>query len=177
MSSALIWDVDREVYLFGFLWIRWYSLFFVTGVLLCSLLFKKLLSDAGRAVPPLSMILNYGLIIPLICGRLVHCFFYMPHYYLADPVRILQIWNGGLASHGSYLGVFVSCWVYAKRHDDVTFLWVLDRVFVCIPLICSLIRLGNFFNSEIIGIPTDVPWAVIWLIRQVRTSFRAGHRF
>jgi prolipoprotein diacylglyceryl transferase len=97
----------------------------------------------------------------IIGARLGHCFLYDPYYYLSNPVKILAVWEGGLASHGGGIGVVLSLYLY-KRKTQESYLWLLDRVAIPTALAAFFIRIGNLFNSEIIGIPTQGPWAVIF---------------
>jgi len=90
-----------------------------------------------------------------------HCLFYDPVYYLSNPILILKVWEGGLASHGAAIGILISLYLYSKNRSHQPYLWLLDRTVIAVALAGSLIRLGNLFNSEIIGRATDVPWAII----------------
>ena len=95
-------------------------------------------------------------------ARLGHCLFYDPAYYLRHPLEILAFWKGGLASHGGAVGILIALYWYARRRPDQPYLWLLDRIAVPAALAGSLIRLGNLFNSEILGHPTQVPWAFVF---------------
>jgi prolipoprotein diacylglyceryl transferase len=97
-----------------------------------------------------------------IGARLGHCLFYAPGYYLARPLEILKIWEGGLASHGGTAGVIIALWMFSRKNPEFTFMWLLDRVSVPVALVACFIRFGNLMNSEILGRPTDLPWAVIF---------------
>lgn len=98
----------------------------------------------------------------VIGARLGHCLFYEPSYYLSHPIEILKVWNGGLASHGAAIGILISVYLFTKKYKDFNYAWVLDRVVIVVALAGFFIRIGNFFNSEIIGLPTDLPWAVVF---------------
>jgi len=98
----------------------------------------------------------------IVGARLGHCLFYEPGYYLRHPLEIIAVWQGGLASHGGALGVLIALYLYSRKHPDQPFLWLLDRIAVPTALGACLIRLGNLFNSEIIGVPTHVPWAFVF---------------
>jgi prolipoprotein diacylglyceryl transferase len=98
----------------------------------------------------------------LIGARLGHCLIYEPAYYFNHPTEFIKIWHGGLASHGGALGILVALGLYCRRHRDLGYLWILDRLTVPAALGGAFIRLGNFFNSEIIGRPTDLPWGVVF---------------
>lgn len=103
------------------------------------------------------------MIVGTVAGaRLGHCLFYNPSYYLSNPLEILQIWHGGLASHGAAIGIILALYYYSKKHKDQAYLWIFDRVVITVALAGFFIRMGNLFNSEIIGIPTDVSWSFIF---------------
>jgi prolipoprotein diacylglyceryl transferase len=147
--------------------IKWYGFFFVIGFLFGYYYvqndFKKYTNNPLKLTDKL---LWYILAGTIIGARLGHVLFYEPLSYLKHPLEILKIWNGGLASHGGTVGVALALWLFVhnnkKEYPGLTFLKVLD--IVCIPtaLVAFFIRLGNFFNQEIIGTPTDLPWAVIF---------------
>ena len=115
-----------------------------------------------RSEQNLSSLLSYLLVGTIIGARLGHVLFYQPDYYLWRPWEILMIWQGGLASHGGFLGVLVAIYLYLKKYRDMTFLELGDRLTIAILPAAALIRIGNFFNSEILGVPSNVPWAVIF---------------
>jgi len=97
----------------------------------------------------------------VVGARLGHVLFYDPAYYFANPMKILAIWEGGLASHGGGTGVILALYFFAKKHD-LNYIWLLDRVAIPTALFGFFVRMGNFMNSEIVGIPTDVSWAVVF---------------
>jgi len=86
---------------------------------------------------------------------------YDPAYYLSHPLKILAVWEGGLASHGATLGIILALYLYRRKYGD-SYFWLLDRVSIPTALAGALIRIGNFFNSEILGIPSEQPWAVVF---------------
>jgi prolipoprotein diacylglyceryl transferase len=87
--------------------------------------------------------------------------FYDPVHYFHEPLQILAIWEGGLASHGGGIGVLIALYFFAKK-TQVPYLWIVDKLAIVSALIGCLIRLGNLMNSEIAGLPTTVPWAFIF---------------
>jgi len=99
----------------------------------------------------------------IIGARLGHCLFYNPEYYLSNPFEILKIWKGGLASHGAAVGILIAIYFYSKKKKDQSFLWVMDRIVIGVALAAFFIRMGNLFNSEIVGIPTNLPWGFVFL--------------
>jgi prolipoprotein diacylglyceryl transferase len=96
-------------------------------------------------------------------ARLGHCLFYNPEFYLTNPLEILKIYRGGLASHGAAVGILLSIYLFTKKRKNFEFLWQMDRVVITVALAAFFIRTGNLFNSEIIGIPTDLPWGFVFV--------------
>lgn len=141
---------------------RWYGLMFAIAFISGYAIGAKMYQDAGRPQEDLDRLLIYVLIATVIGARLGHVFFYEPSFYLRHPALIPQIWTGGLASHGAAIGIIIAMWLYARKTPGVTFLWVADRVVPGVAIGGMFIRIGNFFNSEIIGVPTHVPWAVVF---------------
>ena len=102
------------------------------------------------------------MLIGIIVGaRLVHCLVYEPDVYLADPIRILYVWQGGLASHGGGLGALLAV-VWASKRKQIPLLYLLDRLAVPTLFFGACVRFGNLMNSEILGVPTDLPWGIVF---------------
>ena len=160
----IVWDVDRIILqIYGPLAIRWYSLFFLTGFLLGLWAFSSMAKNEGKDPDKYSDSLLFYLIMGTIIGaRLGHCLFYQPQYFLSHPLEILKIWEGGLASHGGYLGIIIAVYLFTRKYKELTFFWVMDRVAILAVMAGGFIRLGNLFNSEIYGKVTNVPWAFIF---------------
>ena len=105
MTFAIItWDVNPEIFRIGNFAVRWYGLLFASGFLFGYLLFKKMFNNEGIKEEVLEKLTVYSALGTIIGARLGHCLFYEPSYYLANPVEILKIWQGGLASHGALIG-------------------------------------------------------------------------
>lgn len=156
----MVWDIDREIVGIGVFALRWYSMLFALGIVLSYFVMKRMFEAEGKRLEILDSMLFHTVIGTVVGARLGHCLFYEPKEYLSDPIRILKIWEGGLASHGGYLGVMIALILFCRRYREMSWFWVADRMTVNGMLTGGLIRIGNFFNSEIIGRPTDVPWAI-----------------
>ena len=141
---------------------RWYGMMFALAFISGYLIGFKLFKDAGKPQEELDRLLIYVLVATIIGARLGHVFFYEAEFYLRNIHLIPQVWTGGLASHGAAIGIIIAMYIYAKRTAGVTFMWVADRVVPGVAIGGMFIRIGNFFNSEILGMPTDLPWAVIF---------------
>jgi phosphatidylglycerol:prolipoprotein diacylglycerol transferase len=174
ITSYINWDVNPEIFnLFGFS-LRYYGVLFVGGLLLCIYILKGVFKD--EKIPPtyLEKLATYSLIGIFVGARIGHCLFYEPSYYLVHPLEIVlpiqptgdggYQFSGfqGLASHGAALGLFIALILYSRKTKES-----LIRIFDLISLVASLgacfIRLANLMNSEIIGIPTTVPWAFVFV--------------
>lgn len=141
---------------------RWYGMMFASGFLFGYLLEYKFFKDAGRSQEELDRLLIYVLIATIIGARLGHVIFYELEFYLRNIHLVPQVWTGGLASHGAAIGIIIAMYLYAKKTTGTTFMWVADRVVPAVAVGGMFIRIGNFFNSEIIGLPTELPWAVVF---------------
>jgi len=142
--------------------IRMYGLMFATAFLLGYLIERGILLRAGRTEEEIERLLTYILIGTVVGARLGHVLFYDPVYYLTHPINIIQIWEGGLASHGAAIGILLAFYFYLKKTPGMSYLWVADRIVIVVALGGALVRIGNFFNSEIVGRAAEVPWAVIF---------------
>jgi phosphatidylglycerol:prolipoprotein diacylglycerol transferase len=139
--------------------LRYYSALFL-GVFLggYSLLKWQIVRGGGRAEDAGDFIV-YGVLGVLVGARLGHVIFYDWKKALDDPMWIFQIWTGGLASHGAVLGLITAMWIFTKRRG-IPFLEGADRFAFSAALGATLVRIGNLFNSEIIGRPTDQSWGI-----------------
>jgi phosphatidylglycerol---prolipoprotein diacylglyceryl transferase len=157
----LVWSIDPVLLHLGPLQVRWYGLLFAAGILAAYRAGVRSFERAGGSPEEASQLLSYVVAGTIIGARLGHCLLYEPGYYLHHPFEILAVWRGGLASHGGALGIAVAVALFAKRRTR-PLLWLLDRVAVAAPIAAACIRVGNFFNSEIVGRPSTAPWAVIF---------------
>lgn len=157
--NAITWDFDPEIFSIGNHGIRWYGLMIASALLIGYLIFKRYLRGDKLTPEMVDRLLIYLAIAGIIGARLGHCLFYEPDYYLKNPLEILKVWKGGLVSHGWAVGILISLWLYHRKFK-VPFLWLMDRIVIVVALASVFIRLGNFFNSEIYGLPTHLPLGV-----------------
>jgi prolipoprotein diacylglyceryl transferase len=155
------WNADPIAVSIGPLSIHWYGLFFAAAFIIGLQIMGRMFVREGRDKSDLDSLLGFVVIGALVGARLGHCLLYDPVYYLSNPLDILKIWEGGLASHGGVVGILVAVWAFARART-YPFWWLLDRIAVSAALGGSFIRIGNFMNSEIVGMPTIAPWAVIF---------------
>jgi len=157
----LVWNIDPVLLHVGPLQIHWYGLLFAFGILAAYRAGVWSFERAGGSREEASRLLSYVVVGTVVGARLGHCLLYEPGYYLKHPLEILAVWRGGLASHGGALGITLSVWLFARRTGR-NVLWLLDRVAVAAPVAAACIRVGNLFNSEIVGRPSTVPWAIVF---------------
>ena len=150
---VLHWNYGPDLIALGPLVVRWYGFLFAMAFYSGFRLVRRFFVEEGHSEILVDRLLLYIIVGTIGGARLGHCLFYEPGIYLHDPLRILKVWEGGLASHGGTIGVILACWLFARR-NGIRYLWLLDRVSTPVPLCGGLVRLGNFFNSEILGAPT-----------------------
>ncbi|MEW6195781.1 MAG: prolipoprotein diacylglyceryl transferase [Bacteroidota bacterium] len=158
----IYWDVSPDIVTIGPFTIRWYGLLFALSFIVGYQIFYVMYKKENRPEKDLNDLIWYMILGTVIGARLGHCLFYNPNYYLSHPLEILQVWKGGLASHGAAIGILFSLYLFVKKHKEYSYLWILDRMVITVALGGFFIRMGNLFNSEIIGVQTDVPWAFIF---------------
>jgi len=156
-NQGFIFDVDPVIFEAGPIELSWYGLFFGAMFWGGFALFYQYTRRGGYSIEFVKGYLPW-LFVGLVGGaRLGHVIFYEPHLFGDDPLRILQVWKGGLSSHGATAGVlgglFLYCRYYKLRYVDLT-----DRTCMSAAVAAALVRLGNLMNSEIVGAPTDLPW-------------------
>ncbi len=158
----LVWNLNPEIFSLGPVHVRWYGVFFALGFFLGYEIMARIYRREGRNLENLSDLLLYLMLGTVIGARLGHVFLYQPDYYLAHPWEIPMLWEGGLASHGGFAGVMIALYLYLKKHGEMSFIQLADRLAIPCLLAAAMIRIGNFFNSEILGTPTNLPWAVVF---------------
>lgn len=162
LLTSITWNADPEIVRIGNFALRWYGLLFASAFFFGYLVFLRIYKKEGISVELLDKLTMYTAFGTIIGARLGHCLFYEPDYYLSNPIEILKIWRGGLASHGAAVGILVALYYYSKSIRR-PYLWILDRVVIAVALGGFFIRMGNLMNSEIYGIETDLPWGFIFL--------------
>jgi phosphatidylglycerol:prolipoprotein diacylglycerol transferase len=156
------WTIDREIFSIGFVSIRYYSIFFLISFGLGIVILKRIFNIENKPETDVDDLLIYMMIGTVIGARLGHVLFYSPGHYFSNPLEILKVWEGGLASHGALVGILPLLYLFVRNKKIYNYLWLIDRVAITVALAGFFIRSGNLFNSEIIGKPADVPWAFIF---------------
>lgn len=160
--AVIFWDVTPELFRIGPFAPRWYGLMFAGGFLVAYRILLGIYEREGKPDLEVYKIFIYAFVGTLVGARLGHVLFYNPGYYLPNPLEIFKIWEGGLASHGGAIGVITALYLYQRKRKKESFLWILDRAAIVSALTGAFIRLGNLFNSEILGTPSDLPWAFVF---------------
>lgn len=143
--------------------VRWYGALFALSFLLGYYIGSKTFEHAGKPVERADALFMYLIIGTVLGARLGHVLFYDFDYYIRNLHEVFYFWQGGLASHGALIGVLTSIWIFTRKHVDCSFIWVADRMALPFALGGTFVRIGNFFNSEILGKATEVSWAVIFV--------------
>ncbi|MEN8194618.1 MAG: prolipoprotein diacylglyceryl transferase [Bacteroidota bacterium] len=162
MFATITWSVSPEIFAIGPIHIRWYGLLFAASFLIGFKIMEGIYKKEKKNLDDLNDLIWYMILGTVIGARLGHCLFYNPEYYLSNPIEILKVWTGGLASHGAAVGILTAIYLYSKKKKDQSFLYVMDRIVITVALAAFFIRMGNLFNSEIIGQPTTMPWGFIF---------------
>lgn len=156
------WNASPEIFAIGSFALRWYGLFFALSFILGFNVEQKIFAYEKIDERHLDRLFVTMVVGTIVGARLGHTLFYEPEIYLADPIRILRIWEGGLASHGAAVVIPLLLWFY-QRTSGLTWLWLLDRMCLTVALAGGFIRLGNLFNSEILGKAWDGPWSFVFM--------------
>ena len=169
METLIVhWNVDPAILRIGGFELRWYSLLFVAGFVLGWFIFQGFFRREKISEKLLDPLLYTLLICTIVGAHLGHCLFYQPDYYLGSWEGFWEIfmpWKGGLASHGGTIALLLGMWWFARKYgrkEDFDFVWILDHLAIAVAFAAFFIRLGNLFNSEIYGGPTDLPWGFVY---------------
>lgn len=166
MSFLAFWVHDLSPFLIRFgdnFGIRYYGLAYLLGFVAAGFLFVRY-HRAGKT--PLDLETATDLVVAIVAGvilggRIGYFVFYQPDVFLHHPLALLKVWEGGMASHGAFIGVALALWFFA-RGRKVSFLHIGDLVVSTAPVGLFLGRVANFINGELWGKPSRVPWAVIF---------------
>ncbi len=172
----ILWNPNLEIFRIGNFAIRWYSTCWLIGLALAYFIVKWLYKDQKVKDAYFDPLFMYCFLGILIGARLGHCLFYQPEYFLSSWTHVIEMflpihqmadgsWKftgyEGLASHGGTIGLMVALYLYYRK-TGMNLWHVLDDIAIATPITACFIRLGNLMNSEIIGTPTNVPWAFIF---------------
>ncbi len=176
MISYLIWNGSPEIFAFGSFALRWYGLLFALGFLISQQILFYMFKKEGKPERDVEILTIYMVVATIVGARLGHILFYEPQTIWTDPLSIFLPFEfspefkftglQGLASHGGAFAILIALWIYSrKKKPGQNFLQIVDRIVIVVAITGALIRVGNFFNSEIIGKPTDSPLGVVFVNR------------
>lgn len=158
----ITWNVRPEIFSIGSFSISWYGFLFALSFVVGYFIMRKIFRKDNLPEALLDKLAIYMLVATVIGARLGHVFFYDWEYYSQNWTHIFLIWKGGLASHGAAIGILIALYLFV-RNTNVKYLWLLDRIVIPVSLAGFFIRMGNLFNSEIYGKPTELPWGFRFL--------------
>ena len=172
LSSYIIWNGSPEIFTAGSFELRWYGLFFALGFLISQQILYYIYRKEGKPESDVDTLTIYMVVATIVGARLGHVIFYQPEIIWEEPLSIFLPFEfspfkftglQGLASHGGAFGILLAIWLYSrKKKPGQNYFQVVDRIVILVALTGALIRLGNFFNSEIIGLPTDSAVGVVF---------------
>ncbi|MCO8144222.1 prolipoprotein diacylglyceryl transferase [Rhodovulum tesquicola] len=166
-------DIGNEIFsvsLFGLEFaLRWYALAYIAGLLIgwrivVAAMRRPALWPEDRAPmrpEQVDELLTWIILGVILGGRLGFVLFYQPGHYLANPLEIPMVWQGGMAFHGGLAGVCIALVLFARRHG-VPLLSAADALALATPVGLFFGRIANFINAELWGRPSDLPWAVVF---------------
>lgn len=159
----ILWNVNPDIFVIPGLDhpVRWYGVSWALAFFFSQQVMYHIYQKENRSRQEVDTLTIYMVVASLVGARLGHVLFYDPLDYLAEPWRIFAIWEGGLASHGGAVGILFALYLFARK-TNVPYLWIVDRMVIVSALSGIFIRLGNLMNSEVVGIPSSVPWAFIF---------------
>jgi phosphatidylglycerol---prolipoprotein diacylglyceryl transferase len=152
------WNVNPDIFHLGVLTIRWYGLLFAMAFLVGYFIMERVYKIENLSVKEVDRLSLHMIIGVVVGARLGHVLFYQPDVYLRNPIEILKIWEGGLASHGAAIGILIAMFIYTRRGPVRSYMWILDRIILTVPIGGFFVRMGNLMNSEIYGHVTNLPW-------------------
>lgn len=172
--NAIHWNIDQEIFKIGSFGLRYYSLCWLLAFAASYIIMLKVFKREGRTQEDLDKLSIYIFVGTLLGARIGHCLFYEFSYYIQHPLEMILPFSSksgsweftgfaGLASHGGAIGILIALYLYARK-TKTNFVWIADRLVLVVPIAGAFIRIGNFFNSEILGKAADpnLPWAVIF---------------
>lgn len=157
-------NIDPIAIHLGPIAIRWYSLAYISGILLGWWVIirehakKPVANLTPKALEDMVMWAVIGIVLG---GRLGYVLFYKPDYYLGNPLQILHLWEGGMSFHGGLLGSIAAFWIFCRKYK-IRFFELADLLACAAPIGLCFGRLANFINGELWGRTTDVAWGMVF---------------
>ena len=176
-SSSYLWDPDIYLYEGDMFSVRWYSILFILGFIIGRFLVVGAYKREKKYDTTVDLQMLYMVFGILIGSRIGHVIFYEPEILSRGIIEVLSFWKGGLASHGAAIGILSGMAIYSfkvvvndfrikikdRLRRGYNYLQVMDRMIIAVAIGCSLIRMGNFVNSETIGLQTQNSYGVLFV--------------
>ena len=176
-SSSYLWDPDIYLYEGDIFSVRWYSVLFILGFIIGRFLVVGAYKREKKYDTTVDLQMLYMVFGILIGSRIGHVIFYEPEILSRGIIEVLSFWKGGLASHGAAIGILSGMAIYSfkvvvndfrikikdRLRRGYNYLQVMDRMIIAVAIGCSLIRMGNFVNSETIGLQTQSSYGVLFV--------------
>lgn len=162
LPLVVTWDVNPALFHLGSFEIRYYGVLWAVALGISAYIFHHIMIREGLSDKTFDSVFWFGVISTVLGSRLGHCLFYDPGYYLTHPVEILDIRQGGMASHGAAVGLLIGLWLFSRK-NKLPYIWSLDRISIVVAISGVAVRLGNLMNSEIYGTVTSLPWGFIFV--------------
>jgi len=154
--------ISPEAFRIGPFAVHWYGLTYLVGFLIAWILGRRRLAQNGAFTPAqFDDLLTWGILGVLVGARLGFVLFYQPGHFLANPLDIFKVWEGGMSFHGGFLGVLITVGLAARRYGK-GFFQTMDFIAPLVPPGIFCVRMGNFINAELYGKVTDMPWGMIF---------------
>ena len=156
-------ELDPIAFTLGPLYIRWYSLSYIFGILISWLIINKILLKHKKNLNNqiFNELINYLIIGIIFGGRLGYVIFYNLDFYITNPIEILKIWNGGMSFHGGLIGIIISTFIFCKRKKQ-SFFDLTDLISMVAPIGIFFGRIANFINGELYGRITETNFGIIF---------------
>lgn len=162
LPLVVTWDVNPALFHLGSFEVRYYGVLWAVALGISAYIFHHIMIREGLSEKTFDSVFWFGVISTVLGSRLGHCLFYDPGYYLTHPVEILDIRQGGMASHGAAVGLLIGLWLFSRK-NKLPYIWSLDRISIVVAISGVAVRLGNLMNSEIYGAVTSLPWGFIFV--------------
>ena len=162
LPLVVTWDVNPALFHLGSFEVRYYGVLWAVALGISAYIFHHIMIREGLSEKTFDSVFWFGVISTVWGSRLGHCLFYDPGYYLTHPVEILDIRQGGMASHGAAVGLLIGLWLFSRK-NKLPYIWSLDRISIVVAISGVAVRLGNLMNSEIYGTVTSLPWGFIFV--------------
>jgi phosphatidylglycerol---prolipoprotein diacylglyceryl transferase len=155
-------QINPIAFAIGPVTVHWYGVAFAGTFVFGEWLVRRMLLQEGRSDIDTSKLVIYAMVGAIFGARIAHCVFYDPQYYLTNPWKVFAVWEGGLASHGGVIGLVLGLIISTSKLEPGTLAFLLDRITIPASIGGAIVRCANFANSEILGLPTEGPFGVIF---------------